>query len=142
MLNKTSMPNLKQFGLVVSSGAIVGRKMGFTSCNMKKPVMGHSLIRPLVHSHRSLVHSLAHSLAPELLGQSDIFVQFSKCFESLCRLLSAVVVPSESNHDIHCAIIPLPSARTRIVHANPSKTPISYERLQWLYLSESQLIHR
>ena len=33
---------------------------------------------------RSLVRSLAHSLAPELVGQRIIFVQFSKCSESLC----------------------------------------------------------
>ena len=33
---------------------------------------------------RSLVRSLAHSLAPELVGQWNIFVQFSRCPESLC----------------------------------------------------------
>ena len=41
-------------------------------------IMGHSLIR-------SLVRSLAHSLAPELVGQRNIFVQFARCSESLCR---------------------------------------------------------
>ena len=35
---------------------------------------------------RSLVRSLAHSLAPELVGQWNIFVQFSRCPESLCTL--------------------------------------------------------
>ena len=50
-------------------------------------IMGHSLIRSLVRSHRSLVRFLrtarfaralccAHSFAPELLGQKNIFVQF------------------------------------------------------------------
>ena len=66
-------------------------------------VMSHSLIRSPVRSHRSLTRSLgtacfaraplrsfarslarslAHSLAPELVGQWNIFVQFSMCPES------------------------------------------------------------
>ena len=67
--------------------------------------MGHSFIRSLVRSHRSLVRSfartahtfacyallaplsslgrsLAHLLAPELVGRWNIFVQFSRCPES------------------------------------------------------------
>ena len=47
--------------------------------------MGHSLSRSLVRSHRSLVRSLAHSLAPELVGRLNIFVQISKCPTLLCR---------------------------------------------------------
>ena len=63
--------------------------------------MGHSLIRLLVwslaplvcllapHSSlraqlRSLDRSLTHSLAPELVGPWNIFVQFSKSSDSLC----------------------------------------------------------
>ena len=66
--------------------------------------MGHSRIRSLVHSHCSILRLLrtarfvcalccAQSPAPELVGQWIIFVQFSKCFESLCilRFLSAQV---------------------------------------------------
>ena len=62
-------------------------------------VMSHSLIRSPVRSHRSLTRSLgtacfaraplrsfarslAHSLAPELVGQWNVFVQFSMCPES------------------------------------------------------------
>ena len=62
-------------------------------------VMSHSLIRSPVRSHRSLTRSLgtacfarapqrsfarslAHSLAPELVGQWNIFVQNSVCPES------------------------------------------------------------
>ena len=58
-------------------------------------VLGHSLIRSLIHSHRSLIRLLrtarfvralrcAHSLAPKLVGQWNIFVQFLKGPESLC----------------------------------------------------------
>ena len=46
-------------------------------------VLGHSLIRSLVRSHRSLVRSLANSFAPELVGQWSIFVQLSRCPKSL-----------------------------------------------------------
>ena len=61
--------------------------------------MSHLLIRSLVRSHRSLTRllrtgsfaraplrlfarSLAHSFAPELVGQSNNFDQFSMCPES------------------------------------------------------------
>ena len=66
---------------------------------IKTLVMSHSLIRSPVRSHRSLTRSLgtacfaraplrsfarslAHSLAPELVGQWNIFVQNSVCPES------------------------------------------------------------
>ena len=48
--------------------------------------MGDSLIRSLVRLRRSFVRLLAHSLAPELVGQWNVLVQFSKCPESLCVL--------------------------------------------------------
>ena len=50
-------------------------------------VLDHFLIR-------SLVRLLAHSLAPELVGQWNIFVQFSKCPESLCRVQSFFISKS------------------------------------------------
>ena len=37
---------------------------------------------------RSLVRLLAHSLAPELLEQWNIFVQFSRCSETLCSVIN------------------------------------------------------
>ena len=43
---------------------VIQKPLGF-----RMLVMGHSLIRALVCSHRSLVRSLALSLAPELVGQ-------------------------------------------------------------------------
>ena len=36
---------------------------------------------------RSLVRSLAHSLAPELVGRWNIFVQFPRCPESLWTIV-------------------------------------------------------
>ena len=42
-----------------------------------------SLARTL-HCALSFARSLAHPLAPELMGQWNIFVQFSRCPESLC----------------------------------------------------------
>ena len=48
--------------------------------------MGHSLIRSLVCLHCSHARSIAHSFAPELVGQWNNFVQFSRCPESVCHL--------------------------------------------------------
>ena len=56
--------------------------------------LGHSLVRSLVRSHRSLVCLLrtarfaralrcAHSFAPEVVGRWNVFVQFSRCPELL-----------------------------------------------------------
>ena len=70
------------------TGPIVGR----ISAKFVR-VLTHSHIRSLVRPHRLLIyllalpalcsaHSLARSLVPELVGQGNIFVQFSKGFES------------------------------------------------------------
>ena len=45
----------------------------------------HCLLRSRA-SLRLLVRSFTHSLAPELVGQQNIFVQFWRCFESLCSI--------------------------------------------------------
>ena len=42
---------------------------------------------------RAPLGSLAHSLAPELVGQWNIFVQFSRCPESLCNERKALRAP-------------------------------------------------
>ena len=61
-------------------------------------VLGYSLVRSLVRSHRSLirllriaraslrsfVRSLTHSLAPKFVGQWNTYVWFFECSESLC----------------------------------------------------------
>ena len=63
----------------------LGRTMGRLSMELMRKVLGHSLVRSLVHSHHSLMSSLpllaslarsvalirshAHSLSPEVMGK-------------------------------------------------------------------------
>ena len=60
--------------------------------------MGHSVICLFVRSHDSPVRSLVHSFAPELVGQCNMFVRFSRCPKSLCaeqmRLLLCSAIAS------------------------------------------------
>ena len=70
--------------------------MGRKDMKSRRRVMGHSLFRSLVRSHRSLIrelrtarfaHALAHSLAPEKEGRGNVFemnASISYRFNPLC----------------------------------------------------------